>query len=84
MGTVCKGGLGLGNYETQLWSRASSKASTDLLVQEVRKKEEECRRVKAVSMVKQGMWASWEAAIERKLTWNNLWPMDLGKLKLLL
>ena len=70
----------LGYYGAQQCSKAIHNVRRDLIVKDGRKVEESELGVKATAMVKQCKLASWEAAVERKLTWKDLWPMDQGKL----
>ena len=84
IGIVCKGRQGLGNYGSQLWSKADPKTKRNLVVQQVRRTEERERQVKAVGLASQGRWMAWEPALDRKLTWKELWAMDQGKLSFIL
>ena len=84
LGIVCEGRRGLGNYQAEFWSKSSSKQRRDKIVNEIRKEEENKRRAKAVQQASQGRWTTWETAIERKLTWNDIWEKDQGKLSFLL
>ena len=51
-----------------MWSKASTKEKKELIRKEVRKEEEEQRRMKAIGMAKQGRCTTWENVTERKLT----------------
>ena len=84
LGIVCEGRRGLGNYQAEFWSKSSNKQRRDKIVNEIRKEEENKRRAKAVQQASQGRWTTWETAIERKLTWNDIWEKDQGKLSFLL
>ena len=54
------------------------------MVQRVRETAEEDRRVKAAALGSQARWMQWEEALERPLSWNDLWTRDQGKLSFLL
>ena len=84
VGVVCKGRLGLGNYETVHWKTASPKEKRHLVVQQIRQTEEDKRLVKAVGMAQQGAWTRWESAMDRNLSWKDLWTQSEGSLRFLL
>ena len=50
---------------------------------EVRKEEEETRKVKAVQMGSQGSWTKWQAT-ERKLSWADVWKYQFFQLQFLI
>ena len=54
VGLVYKGRQGFGNPRDILWSKASKLQRRELIKKEIRKGEDEERRVKAVGMTKQG------------------------------
>jgi hypothetical protein len=72
MGTVADGRKGLGNYGTVPWTKANTNEKRQMVIAEVRKGEEEQRRVKAVGMSKQGSWMNWDNVESRRLTGNQL------------
>lgn len=84
VGIVCQGRLGLGNYNTKQWSKATAHGKRELLVQRVREAAEEDRRVKTVGLASQGQWMRWDEALDRSLSWKELWSTDQGKLTFLL
>ena len=84
VGTVCKGRLGLGNYDGTTWAAANPKARRRMIVEQVRETEEEERQLHLRSLTKQGAWMRWESALERKLSWNDVWQMEQGKLSFIL
>ena len=83
VGTVCVRKQGLGNYATTTWKGASVIESRKLVQDEIRKKEEESRYVKAAEMGSQGTWTKWDTE-QRKLSWNNIWASTSWQLKFLL
>ncbi|GFO08023.1 polyprotein [Plakobranchus ocellatus] len=44
----------------------------DLIIDEIRNKEDSTRVQKAVQQPQQGQWTSWDTAIQRSLTWNDI------------
>lgn len=84
IGVVCQGRLGLGHYSTKMWSKTNAKGKRELVVQRVRKTAEEERCVKAIGLAAQGQWMQWDKAMDRQLSWKELWGTDQGKLSFLL
>ena len=84
VGTVAQGRLGLGCVTRSSWKSANTAERRKLVQEEVRKKEEESRQAQAVTMRKQGSWLHWEAALGRKLNWNDLWRMEGPRVSFLL
>ncbi|XP_035658193.1 uncharacterized protein LOC118403564 [Branchiostoma floridae] len=68
----------------QRWKSANPNERRQLLIQEVRRMEEERRRVVAVGQRQQGAWLNWEGAVERRLSWSDLWSMQNARLSFLL
>ena len=66
---------GLGSTKMEWWSKAKGKAKRDLVIQEIREEEERARYVKAVQQSQQGQWTAWESALQRSLSWNDLFHM---------
>ena len=46
-----------------------------MVLQEIRKEKDHERMCKAVQQSQQGAWANWEEAVQRNLSWNDLWHM---------
>ncbi|GFO23894.1 reverse transcriptase [Plakobranchus ocellatus] len=46
-----------------------------MIIDEIRNKEDSTRVQKAVQQPQQGQWISWDTAIQRSLTWNDIWHM---------
>ncbi|XP_078589523.1 uncharacterized protein LOC144869891 [Branchiostoma floridae x Branchiostoma japonicum] len=78
VGVVAQGrlGLGAGSITTQRWKDAEPKLRRKLIQSEIRRQVEEQRRAQAVSQGVQGAWVKWEQAIERKVTWKELWSWE--------
>ena len=66
---------GLGAKKMEKWSKATGKSKKDMVLQELRRDEEAKRIQKAVQQSQQGQWTTWENAIQRSLSWNDLWHM---------
>ena len=54
---------GLGSTKTEWWSKAKGKAKRDMVIQEMRKEEDQKRLQKAVQQSQQGHWTAWEGAL---------------------
>ena len=76
MGHTQNNRQGLGCTEMKWWSKAEGKEKRDMVIQEVRQEEDMARLQKAVQQSQQGQWTSWETAIQRSLTWNDIWHMS--------
>ena len=66
---------GLGSTKTEWWSKAKGKAKRDMIIQEMRREEDQKRLQKAVQQSQQGHWTAWEGALQRSLSWNDIWHM---------
>ena len=84
VGIVCKGRQGLGNYGVNLWSKANNRMRRDMLIEQIRQATEKDRMVTLVGQAKQGRWTHWDAALDKPLTWNDIWSLDQGKLSFML
>ena len=71
IGTVAEGRRGLGSYGRVPWSKADGKTKRRMIEDEVRKAEEEGRRVTAAAQGKQGAWLTWDATETRKTNWRE-------------
>ncbi|GFO36927.1 reverse transcriptase [Plakobranchus ocellatus] len=47
----------------------------DMIIDEIRNKEYSTWVQKAVQQRPQGQWTIWDTAIQRSLTWNDVWHM---------
>ncbi|KAI8522085.1 hypothetical protein Bbelb_018390 [Branchiostoma belcheri] len=85
VGAVQRGRTGLGWRErTQRWERATQTERKQLVVEEVKRMEEEGMKVCAVSQKQQGAWVNWEDCLDRKLTWNDVWKIPDCRLSFLI
>ena len=66
---------GLGFTKMEWWSRTKGKAKRDMVIKELRNEEDNKRIQKAVQQSQQGQWTNWENALQRSLSWNDLWHM---------
>ena len=69
------GRQGLGSENMLWWSRAHGKEQRDMVIQEVKNTEDKKRYQKAVQQSQQGQWTNWTDALQRSLTWNDVWHM---------
>ena len=83
VGTTVVGKQGLGTTKPRRLSSADGPEKGKMVVEEVRKMEEEQRKTKAVAMGVQGSWTIW-STIERKLTWADIWIYEPFRLSFLL
>ena len=72
VGTVAEGRRGLGSYDSVPWSRASRETRRKLVVQEIRKTEEESRRLRATGLKAQGAWLGWTSVESRPILAGDL------------
>ncbi|KAL7848811.1 hypothetical protein SRHO_G00204340 [Serrasalmus rhombeus] len=72
VGVVTRGRAGLGSFPTPQ-KNTRGKERQRLVQEEVRAAIEEARSCKAVGMRHQGAWTRWENAVERKVTWTEIW-----------
>ncbi|XP_061905517.1 uncharacterized protein LOC133651562 [Entelurus aequoreus] len=80
VGAVTRGRAGLGFFPTpQLNTRG--KEGRRLVQDEVRAAVEETRTCKAVGMKQQGAWTRWDNAVERRVTWAEIWKAEPQRIK---
>ena len=80
---VTRSRAGLGSFPTPKMN-TSGKERRHLVQEEVRAAVEETRTCKAVGMRQQGAWTRWENAVERKVTWTELWKAEPHRIKFLI
>ncbi|GFO13637.1 polyprotein [Plakobranchus ocellatus] len=66
---------GLGSTTAKWWSKTQGKEKRDMIIDEIRNKEDSIRVQKAVQQPQQGQWTQWDTALQRSLTWNDIWHM---------
>lgn len=84
VGVVTRGRAGLGSFPTPQMNTIRGKERRRLVQEEVRAAVEETRTCKAVGMKQQGPWTRWENAVERKVTWAELWKAEPHRIKFLI
>ena len=68
----------------KMWSKANSKERRSMIQSEVRAKEEEKRKAKAVGMAKQGAWTKWEGVTPRDIKWGEVLKTEQFRLQFML
>ncbi|GFR61990.1 reverse transcriptase [Elysia marginata] len=66
---------GLGSSSVKWWSKTKGKEKRDMIIDEVRQKEDFKRIQKTVQQPQQGQWMNWDSGIERSLIWKDIWQM---------
>ena len=66
---------GMGSSVTKWWSKIKRKERRDMVINEIRMNEDSRRVQKAVQQPQQGQWTNWDNALQRFLTWNDIWHM---------
>ncbi len=81
---VSQGRAGLGSFPVPHVNLSSGNERNSLVQEEVRATVEEIRSCRAVGMKQQGAWTRWEKAIDRKVTWTELWKAEPHRIKFLI
>ena len=68
-------GLGYGSEKRKWWSQVSDSVKRDLVLDEIRHVEETHRVQQAVQQHQQGQWTTWDDALQRSLSWDDIWSM---------
>ena len=84
MGPVQTSRAGLGMNPTTYFFKAGDRQKREMVVKEIRRKEEECRTAKAVGLVQQGIWCTWEDVEQRALSWREISAMETSAFRFLL
>ena len=66
---------GLGSSTAKWWSKAEGKEKRDMVINEIRLNEDSRRVQKAVQQPQQGQWTNWDNALQKSLSWNEIWHM---------
>lgn len=80
-GAVTRGRAGLGTLPTPQYEKAKGKERRRLVQGKVRAEVEVWRTNRAIGLRKQGAWTRWEQAINRKVTWTDLWRAEPHRVK---
>ena len=84
IGYTQTGRQGLGMTERQQWTKTTGKNRRDMVIQDVRNEEDNKRLIKGVQQSQQGQWTNWEDALQKSLTWNDIWNMAPIRLSFLI
>ncbi|KAK3770086.1 hypothetical protein RRG08_040993 [Elysia crispata] len=57
------------------WSKAEGKEKRDMVINEIRLNEDSRRVQNAVYQPQQGQSTNWDNALQKSLTWNEIWQM---------
>ncbi|GFO09407.1 reverse transcriptase [Plakobranchus ocellatus] len=79
--TDCRG---FGSTTAKGWSKTEGKEKRDMIRDEIRNKEDSTWVQKAVQQPQQGQWTNWDTAIQRSLTWNDIWHMAPRRIRFLI
>ena len=66
---------GLGMTSMRWYSQTKGKERRDMVIDEIKKKEQSARYTKAVQQPMQGQWTNWDDALQRSLSWSDIWSM---------
>lgn len=83
VGVVTRSRAGLGSFPPPALN-PSGKERRHLIQEEARAAVEETRTSKAVGLKQQGAWMRWENAVERKVTWAEIWKAEPHRIKFLI
>ncbi|RXN12199.1 reverse transcriptase [Labeo rohita] len=84
LGSVAQGRAGLGSLTATRYNLASGRERQRLVEEEVRTSVEEERTSRAVAMRQQGAWMKWEQAMERNVTWKDIWTWNPQRIRFLI
>ena len=84
VGVVTRGRAGLGSFPIPQTNTTKGKEGRHLIQEEVRAEVEEERFCKSVTMKQQGAWTRWENAVQRRVTWTELWKAEPQRIKFLI
>lgn len=76
VGTEATGSAGLGTIPTSQYNKLEGKERRDLVQREVRAGVEEQHASQTVGLRQQGAWTRWEEAMDRKISWPELWRAE--------
>ncbi|GFO37858.1 reverse transcriptase [Plakobranchus ocellatus] len=66
---------GLGSTTAKWWPKTEGKENRDMIIDEIRNKEDSTRVQKAVQQLQEGQWTNSDTAIQKSLIWNDIWQM---------
>lgn len=76
VGSAVTGHAGLGTMSTTQCNKLEGKERQDLVQREVSAGVEEQHAIQRVGLRQQGGWTRWEEAMDRKITWPELWRAE--------
>ena len=83
LGSIAKGGAGLGFFPSTHTNSAKGKERRQLILEEVREGVE-VRYGKMVGLSQQGAWTRWEDVEKKGVTWSDCWRPDFSKIRFLI
>ena len=74
-GPIQVGRHGIGWSHSIGWTQANAAQRSALIIQERKRDIENARITKAVQQGQQGQWTTWDEALQRPISWSNIWSM---------
>ena len=74
-GPIQVGRHGIGLSHSIRWTQANAAQRSALIIQERKWDIENARITKAVQQGQQGKWTTWDEALQRPISWNDIWSM---------
>ena len=74
-GPIQVGRHGIGWSHSIRWTQANAAQRSALIIQERKRDIENARITKAVQQCQQGQWTTWDEALQRPISWNDIWSM---------
>ena len=71
VGLTCHGRQG--NLPNSGAEKLDTRGKRELMLQKIRRPEEESRNQQMVTMSTQGAWLKWDAVTEKKISWSEIW-----------
>lgn len=76
VGVVVRGRAGFGCFPSLQYSKTQGKEQRELVLEEGRAAERDERNSRMAGMKQQGACMRWECALERNLTWADIWQAE--------
>ena len=74
-GPIQVGRHGIGWSHSIGWTQANAAQRSALIIQERKRDIENARITKAVQQGQQGRWTTWDEALQRPISWSDIWSM---------
>ncbi len=84
VGAVAAGRSGLGSIPRPQYKKARGKERHQMVQEEICAGVEENRASRMVGMRQQGAWTRWEQAMDRNISWPDLWKAEPHRIKFLI